>query len=521
MAKPRPNIDGRLSFESTSTTQPLPEVSDPLVPVLMVSIKEIESYTLNPRTDRNPRYDEIKSSIRVSGLETALPITRRPGDKNYTLRHGGNTRLRILQELFEETGDEQFLLVPCKFRAWQSESANLISHLSENDQRGELRLVDRARAVRKTQQLIEEEAGRSLSQRALSVALEEHGYKLTSSYISRLWYLLDVLLPAIPKAVEAGMGGQTVVEIRKLDGAARSVWNMAKIDGEDAFKAIWATVLQRCDGNSFDTGNFQRQVSRELSTRIGVEKSRTDRILHALLNGTEPPPLVDPESASGAGETDTRNRPPETQACPDGLPRNEMEPVENDTADPVREQLGIEEQERTPLRDASGTEAPAGSTSSDIDLTSLRTESLRLAIGLAQRNHIADQLCPLTQLGLGFIVTDVPDAGLINAVGEQAYERTSTLWWHLVSCSEVTVAPVDMVAPLLPKHSILRQALESGNIDLILDHVATLDPGQFGNALWQAVDEDDWTDLVRLMRTYRAIRQSAREAGITLWENVT
>ena len=96
-----------------------------------------------------------------------LPITRRPGQCHYRVAEGGNTVLRILKDLYEETQDPRFHTVQCLFEPWVSESETLIAHLVENDARGELLFIDRARAVSELRGLLEQEVGQKLSTREL------------------------------------------------------------------------------------------------------------------------------------------------------------------------------------------------------------------------------------------------------------------------------------------------------------------------------------------------------------------
>jgi len=128
---------------------PLPP-SDPLTrtTIRQVPIDQIELYDRNPRRARNPNYAEIKESIRASGVLQNPRITRRPGAPRYMLAFGGNTRLAILRELHAETGDPRFAAVDCDFVPWSSEAAVLVGHLIENETRGELSFIDKARGVR-------------------------------------------------------------------------------------------------------------------------------------------------------------------------------------------------------------------------------------------------------------------------------------------------------------------------------------------------------------------------------------
>jgi len=63
---------------------------------MTVTLDQLQLYDLNPRVTRNPRYDEIKASIRERGLDASPAITRRPGEPRYIIRNGGNTRLATM-----------------------------------------------------------------------------------------------------------------------------------------------------------------------------------------------------------------------------------------------------------------------------------------------------------------------------------------------------------------------------------------------------------------------------------------
>ena len=114
---------------------------------LKLDVRRIKSYERNPRRSENPEYDRIKSSIRADGMDQPLVVTCRPDETDYVVGAGGNTRLRILQELYEETGEERFQWVDCLFKPWREESDVLLAHLRENDLRGGLSFIDKAQAV--------------------------------------------------------------------------------------------------------------------------------------------------------------------------------------------------------------------------------------------------------------------------------------------------------------------------------------------------------------------------------------
>ncbi|WP_409268487.1 ParB family protein [Pseudomonas sp. KCJK9044] len=95
---------------------------------MVVTLEQLRPYELNPRVVRNPLYDDIKASIRERGLDQPPAITRRPNDRHFIIRNGGNTRLSILGELWQETREERFFRIHCLFRPWQSESHALLGH---------------------------------------------------------------------------------------------------------------------------------------------------------------------------------------------------------------------------------------------------------------------------------------------------------------------------------------------------------------------------------------------------------
>jgi len=140
-----------------------------------------------------------------------------------------------------------------------------------------------------------------------------------------------------------------------------------------------------------------------------------------------------------------------------------------------------------------------------------------LASRLAQRNGIGDLVEPLSGKGLGFMLRDVPDPALAEQLDEDSLSQISLLWWQLAACVEVTVAPIEAILPELPSQSILHQALEQQDAELLFNSVWTLDPGHTGYRLWRRLGERDWNDLLNLMDTYRQIHHQAEQTQIKLW----
>jgi ParB family protein of integrating conjugative element (PFGI_1 class) len=216
--RPR-DIDERLAIlqaPAFGTTRSLTP-SDPLEATpMVVAIDRIKAYDRNPRTAQNAAYEQIKASIKHRGYRGALPITRRPGEDVYMVAEGGNTALQIVKDLFEETQDLQYAHIHCIFEPWINESETLIAHLVENDSRGELIFIDRARAVGELRTLYESDAPTRLSYRELATRLKARGYPLDPAALSRMDYAIETLYPGGTRGIAGGLGANANREVQAL-----------------------------------------------------------------------------------------------------------------------------------------------------------------------------------------------------------------------------------------------------------------------------------------------------------------
>ena len=228
-------------------------LSDPIADTPMtVTLDQLLPYDLNPRFTRNPRYDEIKSSIRERGLDTPPAITRRPGEAHYIIRNGGNTRLAILHELWSETKDERFFRISCLFRPWpeRGEIIALTGHLAENELHGGLSFIERALGVEKARELYELETGHTLTQTELARRLTADGYPITQPHISRMQEAVSYLLPAIPTVLYGGLGRPKIERLAALRKAGSRIWE-ARSSGRHLavdFPTLFQDVLSSFDG---------------------------------------------------------------------------------------------------------------------------------------------------------------------------------------------------------------------------------------------------------------------------------
>lgn len=384
---------------------------------MLVSLEQLRPYELNPRVVRNPLYDDIKASIRERGLDQPPAITRRPGEAHFIIRNGGNTRLSILGELWQETRDERFFRIHCLFRPWQSESDALLGHLTESDLHGQLTFIERALAVAKLQDMFQA-PGAPLSQRELSTRLSKGGYPISQSHISRMFDTLEHLLPVIPQVLYAGLGKPTIGRIINLRRRAETIWNQY-LGNPQHFALLWFEVLSAFDGEKPELDSSELQD--ELIAKMAVFLKQTPRLL-ALEMHQEPqrsPPPADMPQALRQ-ETHAESSPPpaieDTPETARELPVADPESSADDSWMPpelrlptIREALNDDE----PLiaapvttveisKSHSSSLSPPAPAQDDINI--LRERCAVLATGLAKYADASAMVCPHAD-GLGFTLT--------------------------------------------------------------------------------------------------------------------
>jgi ParB family protein of integrating conjugative element (PFGI_1 class) len=516
-----PSANLSTSQPAEATTSPAPQ---------MIDISRIQPYEHNPRHGRNPEYDRIRDSIRNTGLDQPLVVTQRPDAEDFIVHAGGNTRLIILKELFAETGDPRFTAVPCLIKPWCCESDVLLAHLRENDLRGGLTFIDKARAVCEAQKLLAEELGLDvISQRRLETELRRAGYRITQARISQMVYTVHRLLPVIPIALEGGLGRPHIERIRRLERAAHKIWQVRCSESAEDFEEVFTTLCKRYDSPDWDTDVLRSAFESEIAAALDVSIHTVRVMLDAEMDGRElviPEAEVEPDKESSELEHPTDESFDDDQG--DGGSRisssnrtstDELPPEIPDQSHPSSAlDTGLLDDD---VKETSEPETELPNLNNDTspnDLKSLRGRAWTLATRLAQRNGMADLVEAVSGKGLGFVLRDVPDPTLADQLDEDSLSQLTMLWWQLAACAEMTFAPLEAMLPLLPDESILRRALETEDADLLFSSIWTLDPGHTGYRLWRPLDDRDWRDLLALMDTYRRIRRIAADTGVSVWE---
>ena len=505
--------------------------SDPIAPTPMVlSLQQVKLYDRNPRRERNPLFDDIKDSIRnQSGLNNPLTVTRRPGEEIYMVESGGNTRLQILNELFEETGDEIFNQLHVLYRPWKSETHVLAAHLIENDKRGDMLFIDKALAIRELKTLFETEKNEQYSIRQLTERLRKEGYAIDQNLLSRMNYAIDVLLPLIPEALRAGMGRPQVAKIRKIEKAFLHYWTQISQQEASIFDELFQDCLAENNRSEWDA-NALRQTLEDRITELLDIPIRTMRLdIDALLRGREVEITSPPEETPWQTETPEKHHSIGGDgSASEGTP--ELTP-----SSPATELRGS-----TPATATTETSAPAippiaketsygfddnepvGATT--LGITDLRHSAYETAHQLATYYQLARCVQPSYDWGLGFLV-DLPEQPLIPDSSQEldAKQRWQQMvrqwiWWLLYICSEQTARPERI--PNLPESMSIRRLCLEGNQTELMRRI--------GQPAWLSlsyqfladplVPDDHYQKLITLIQHCRTLRQEiGNDSDDPLW----
>lgn len=239
--------------------------------LISVNLMQLRPFDGNPRKTKNPKFDDIKESIRMRGLDFAPNITKRPGEDFYIIADGGNTRLQALNELWEETHDPKFWSIRCLFKPWKNEGdlSCLIGHLAENDLRGDLSFVERALAIADIKTMYEKQENAFYSHRQLSERLKADGYGISHPVLFRMEQCLTYLYPAIPNVLLAGMGKPQIEKLLVLRNNALSFWKKQSAQ-ESEFNTLWQQVLSTFDADpqAFHLSHVQDELIGTMVTAL-------------------------------------------------------------------------------------------------------------------------------------------------------------------------------------------------------------------------------------------------------------
>jgi len=239
-----------------------------------------------PRQAPNPKYAEIKESIRNRGLDHSPTITARKDGDSFMISDGGNTRLQILNELYLEYSQkaddaeqsnnpdeakinrekaDNFFHHEWRFRPWKSETHALAGHMAENDQRGSMLFIEKALAAQQMYELIDPD--KTLSMRSLADAISDTGWTISQSLLSSFLYAANELNPLIPTALWHGIGRPQVLRILKVRRSFMKYFKEHPTDTEFNFDDVWQTVLRQNDDSVLDLEHIKLELCNQCAEK--------------------------------------------------------------------------------------------------------------------------------------------------------------------------------------------------------------------------------------------------------------
>lgn len=242
---------------------------DPVVKTrVRVNIDNTVPFYRNPRKTRNPLYDEIKESIRNKYLETPPVVTRKNPSDPYMIMKGGNTRLSILRELWEETNDINFYEIDCDFVPWTNDLDLLLSHMIESEMKGGMLFIEKAIGAIEIKLEIETAEEKQISINELSKRITKMGWSINDSNLGQMLYAHEHLFPVIPEAFWSGIGIDRVKKIRKLLETCKTFWESVAEESEGTFDEIWKPVFTAMDGDGFDVDKAEHELCSAMSAKL-------------------------------------------------------------------------------------------------------------------------------------------------------------------------------------------------------------------------------------------------------------
>ena len=557
--KKAPVVDIQQELQATSFGKNRTQEVTNYVPgkLLNLTVNKVHTYDKNPRREDNPEHEQIKSSIRHRGMDQVLSVTQRPDDPKdeFMIIHGGNTRLEILKELYKETNDPKFGSLQCKYVPWQSESDAIIGHLIENDARGDYCFIDRAIGVRHAKEELEQESGEQLSSRLLLTKLKEQGYKLSRPDLFRMNFAVDILYPAMPVAMDSGIGPRQIDAIKKLrkftkdmfedfhgvSDASESEWSqrfhdaLSKHNESDwSYEELYSDVLlQLADNNVTEANRLSFVLSSKLegrnensdsNTNVNKEKTTHEPAVVAdtaasTSSNSEVTPSTQQEQTSDISETPQKHSPNQEVTQQPFTPLLET---------PPNHEL-FPNTENTESSNAVATE----DTVVEITPKNLRSKLFTQALQLASNNGFGELVTPLPSLGSGFIIKDLLSESymkgekLFGTIKKRPYKERIMVWWMLFGFSELRMMALhkpDIIQLVMPdsdlKNILLTSDTEQDQRRLVLAHIFHRTGESIIDDLsiyfWAVASDKNLAQVQEIQKTYRQLNEVL---DFNLWES--
>ena len=244
-----------------------------------VSCQEIEVFRLNQRLSENPKYAEIKESIKSGEQKQPLHIVFHPTEQKWVLSQGGQTRLRILWELYEETGDDEYLYPKIIKEEYTSDLDLCVSHMIENNMRADNTFYEAATAIVNIRNLILKESGAAPTQEELVIKMTEKGMNIRRQSVTAMLYLAADLGPHISNERFLNEVSRKLIDLirslKKKSDLTDEEYDISLIEHINNFggKITAATIKEHFFGRPAknQTSQLPHKIAQDLAQSWGLE----------------------------------------------------------------------------------------------------------------------------------------------------------------------------------------------------------------------------------------------------------
>lgn len=324
------------AFKTSIDLKAIPKFNqhgDNVDPVIKsIAVHNIDEYAFNPRQADNDHFEAIKGSIQKVGLQQRFSVVRNPTTKRYTLIKGGNTRLLAFKELYRATGDVKFSSIDCIVEPWNGElnkTQAVIAHLIENEARGELILVDKAKALieleREFFNQLHQNKDKTTSEESSEVVLSKYnpknpttrlflehlqdsGYSVSEGQLGLFRFTAIKLVGNLDRFLNQGLGSPQIIKIRAVYNNLKRLVKETQDqdDGNETLDHDFFDGLKKYNKtrNPFDFDRLLEVLTTHLMVTApftSVFQNNPQAFKKALLSTRKPKPKVKPKDEQDNG----------------------------------------------------------------------------------------------------------------------------------------------------------------------------------------------------------------------------
>lgn len=276
-----------------------------------INLDELVEYEKNIRKEVNPRYAEIKESIRVQGITNQLSVTKHPITGKFIPFAGGNTRIRILKELFEETGDIKYKNLDVVVMPFTDHLSLLVNHFAENELRGDVSFWEKAKGILMIKSELQTDHDRFVTAVDVQKVAKAKGLDFSLRVLRLYFFATDKLAPIGPwlefkstlvslsptwgeleaicklSSVEnaeffAAMQNCLQITANELEAQVQSTGNASAESDEKAVKLDIPELIKDMKGVAANLLKVDTPILEALLTIVSMEKGMTSERLAAL-----------------------------------------------------------------------------------------------------------------------------------------------------------------------------------------------------------------------------------------------